>query len=174
MYLFRIKADAADIDVPAIRALVGTAVIFCLLYRQQHSVIAGVICTILTVAVLLFTQTLLVRYKINPLLLMAIAAVLVFLATHSYIFPVIIILIMIAIKMAYVHPVVELDEDGVKIKKTLSTKKYDWQSFSNIVLKDSLLTLDFKNNKVLQLELDSSVQADEKQFNDYCAGKLMQ
>lgn len=174
MYSFRIKADAADINVPAIRALAGTAVIFCLLYRQQHSVPAGIMFTALTFIVLLFIQALLVKYKVNPLVLAGVVSVFVFLATHAFIFPIIIFLIMVAIKMLYVHPVVEIDGDGVSIKKTLSAKKYSWQNFGNIVLKDNLLTLDFKNNKVLQLEADGSVQVNEKQFNEFCSQKITQ
>ena len=168
MFLFKIKADASDIDVPVVRALIGTAVIFCLLYRQQHNPTLATVITVLIFITLLFTQTLLVKYKINPLLLMSAIAVLAFMATHSFIIPLIILSIMIAIKIAYVHPSVEINEEGIEVRKTFSTKTYDWQSFGNIILKDKLLTLDFKNNKVLQLEIESDTNADEKQFNDYC------
>lgn len=53
---------------------------------------------------------------------------------------------------------------------TLFKKRYDWQDFNNIILKDGLLTLDFKNNKLLQKQTldDDEDDADEDEFNAYC------
>lgn len=53
---------------------------------------------------------------------------------------------------------------------------YGWPDFNNIVLKDGLLTLDFKNNRVLQVEPDWNMSAEEgegypeteKEFNEFC------
>jgi hypothetical protein len=58
---------------------------------------------------------------------------------------------------------------------TFFKKKYRWSDFTNIVLKDGLLTLDFTNNKLLQREIeddDDEDDADEKEFNDYCQNQL--
>ena len=56
----------------------------------------------------------------------------------------------------------------------LFRKKIDWSSFNNILLKDGLLTLDFKNNRILQKEVDEEEEgdADEDEFNDYCRERL--
>jgi len=53
-------------------------------------------------------------------------------------------------------------------------KKYAWSQFSNIVLKDGLLTLDFSNNKVVQREVedDEEDDADEEEFNNFCRNQL--
>jgi hypothetical protein len=67
-------------------------------------------------------------------------------------------------------------------------KRYGWSDFSNIVLKDDLLTLDFITNKVLQVEPDwnSSIEEGgiepwevgegysetEQEFNDFCRQQL--
>ena len=52
-------------------------------------------------------------------------------------------------------------------------KQYSWNDFSNIVLKDNLLTLDFTNNKILQREtIDEEGDADEDEFNAYCESQL--
>ena len=67
-------------------------------------------------------------------------------------------------------------------------KSYLWPDFNNIVLKDDLLTLDFTNNRVLQVEPDWNmaiatgeieaweVRGDypetEKEFNDFCQQQL--
>ncbi|GAO44471.1 hypothetical protein [Flavihumibacter petaseus] len=52
-------------------------------------------------------------------------------------------------------------------------KKYHWKDFSNIVLRDNLLTLDFVNNRLLQREtIDEEGDADEDEFNAYCRSHL--
>jgi hypothetical protein len=67
-------------------------------------------------------------------------------------------------------------------------KSYGWPDFNNIVLKDDLLTLDFTNNRILQVEPDWNVSAPnagieswgvgegypetEKEFNDFCHQQL--
>ena len=56
---------------------------------------------------------------------------------------------------------------------TLLRRKYQWNDFNNIVLKDDLLTLDFKNNRLLQREtVDEEGDAGEDEFNDYCREQL--
>ena len=43
--------------------------------------------------------------------------------------------------------------------------------FSNVILKDSVLTLDFKNNKFFQVEIDSAT-ANEDAFNTFAKAQL--
>lgn len=52
-------------------------------------------------------------------------------------------------------------------------KDLEWKELSNVVLKDDLLTIDCKNNKVYQhLIKDSEQYAGEKEFNDFCRNQL--
>jgi hypothetical protein len=52
-------------------------------------------------------------------------------------------------------------------------KTIQWNELNNLVLKDGLLTIDFKNNKILQSEIiNSSVELNEKEFNDFCREQL--
>jgi len=60
-------------------------------------------------------------------------------------------------------------KDSITIS-TLFRRRYHWSDFSNIILKDGLLTLDFRNNKVFQREILEGV--DEGVFNEYCVLKL--
>jgi hypothetical protein len=67
------------------------------------------------------------------------------------------------------------DQDRVVIN-SLIRQRHDWSVFNNIVLKDGLLTLDFKSNRLLQKEVaddDEEDDADEDEFNAYCRGRLM-
>jgi hypothetical protein len=56
----------------------------------------------------------------------------------------------------------------------LFKRKFRWSEFNNIILKDGLLTLDFKSNRLLQKEVldDDDPDADEDEFNAYCREKL--
>ena len=64
--------------------------------------------------------------------------------------------------------------DNEIVINTLFKKRYTWSAFSNIVLRDGLLTLDFTNNRILQREVedDEEDDADEDEFNDYCKKQL--
>jgi hypothetical protein len=55
----------------------------------------------------------------------------------------------------------------------LFRKKYSWSEIDNVVLKDGMLTIDFKNNKLFQKEIDSGEnEASEMEFNLWVRDKL--
>ncbi len=67
------------------------------------------------------------------------------------------------------------DRDRVVIN-TLIRKRHDWSVFNNVLLRDGLLTLDFKNNRLLQKEVadddEDDDDVDEEEFNAYCRDRL--
>jgi hypothetical protein len=68
---------------------------------------------------------------------------------------------------------VEFSNDGVIVK---SWKKdfYAWQQLQAAILKDGLLTLDFKNNRILQKEIAGENHINESDFNVWCAACIHQ
>ena len=63
--------------------------------------------------------------------------------------------------------------DDVVVINTLFRRYYRWTDFNNVILKDDILTLDFKNNRLLQREtVDEDGEAGEDEFNDYCRQRL--
>jgi hypothetical protein len=64
--------------------------------------------------------------------------------------------------------------DGV-VLNSLFKKKWSWKEFQSVILKDGLLTLDFRNNNLIQKEVldDDEPDAPEDEFNDYCRAKLV-
>jgi hypothetical protein len=63
--------------------------------------------------------------------------------------------------------------DDAVVINTLFRRYYQWTDFNNIILKDDILTLDFKNNRLLQRETaDEEGEAGEDEFNDYCREHL--
>jgi hypothetical protein len=54
-------------------------------------------------------------------------------------------------------------------------KRALWKDISNVILKDGMLTIDFKNNKIFQQLIDEKMQSvNEKEFNDFCRQQLNQ
>lgn len=64
-------------------------------------------------------------------------------------------------------------KSGVE-KLNFPKKLYEWELFENVILKDDILTLDFKNNKILQAEIDPVTDVDEVKFNAFVGSKLEQ
>jgi amino acid transporter len=60
------------------------------------------------------------------------------------------------------------------VLNTLVRRKFGWSAFNNVMLKDGLLTLDFKSNRLLQkvVDDDEEGEADEDEFNAYCRDML--
>jgi predicted membrane protein len=64
----------------------------------------------------------------------------------------------------------EFSSESIK-KKNFPRDKYSWDKISNLILKDNVLTMDFKNNKIIQAEIENE-NINETEFNDFVR-KLM-
>jgi hypothetical protein len=52
-------------------------------------------------------------------------------------------------------------------------KEMEWRELSNLILKDGILTIDMKNNKLIQVNIEESATlVDEKEFNDFCRERI--
>jgi hypothetical protein len=52
-------------------------------------------------------------------------------------------------------------------------KTFQWKELNNVILKDGILTIDFKNNKLIQQTIDeSSAVINEREFNEFCKKQL--
>ena len=81
-------------------------------------------------------------------------------------------LFMILHVAALQKPIVSINERQV-IYPSFPRKKIDWQELSNLIIKDGLLTIDFKNNRIIQQQIaDISSTIDEKEFNNFCRQQL--
>lgn len=50
-------------------------------------------------------------------------------------------------------------------------KMFSWENLNNVVLKDGMLTIDFKNNRIIQ-QLIEEKHIDETAFNQFCTHQL--
>lgn len=61
----------------------------------------------------------------------------------------------------------------IVIYPSFPQRQIGWKELNNLVLKDGLLTIDFKNNKIIQQYVEEkSVTIDEKEFNEFCRQQL--
>lgn len=67
---------------------------------------------------------------------------------------------------------IAFDETEI-VLNTFPKKRYTWNQLNNVVLKDGLLTVDFKNDHLIQKELESDITINiEQEFNAYTKALL--
>lgn len=75
-------------------------------------------------------------------------------------------------KLAHRKLIVVVSDKKIIIP-SVPKKEVEWGELNNLILKDSLLTIDFKNNKLFQhIILNSDWDVDEREFNDFCKQQL--
>lgn len=69
---------------------------------------------------------------------------------------------------------VQVDQKFV-LYPSFPARKIEWNELNNIILKDGLLTIDFKTDKLLQSEIiESPAGLNEGDFNEFCRKQLKQ
>ncbi|HET9745515.1 MAG TPA: hypothetical protein VFP97_07380 [Chitinophagaceae bacterium] len=69
-------------------------------------------------------------------------------------------------------PVVTISKEEITYP-SFPKKQFHWKELNNIILKDGLLSIDFKNNKLIQQLIDNThAGIDEKEFNNFCEQQL--
>jgi hypothetical protein len=68
--------------------------------------------------------------------------------------------------------IVSVNENGISYP-SFPKKAFSWNELNNVILKDGLLTIDFKNNKLIQQLIEKRVDTvNEKEFNDFCSQQI--
>lgn len=68
---------------------------------------------------------------------------------------------------------VSMDISGITLPTTFSSRVVGWNQLNNVILRNDLLTVDFKNNKIMQLEvLDNVPDIKEDEINGFCRNRL--
>lgn len=171
MYTFHIKNTGPDFDIILTRALLGIAAVASVLYGSDtpgllHFVVAAVL-----LLASFFVKTLLIKYGVKRLLILTLAAGLLLLVTHSFFFAAILVIYGALAKKLYPKNFIQVGAQGVSLQRLFGSIIHPWDEFNQVILKDELLSLDFKNNKLLQLPVSYPLQAvNEDEFNNFCQG----
>ncbi len=78
---------------------------------------------------------------------------------------------------AYAMKATEIGFSKTRIRFSgMGGKAYDWSEVSNVILRDNILTIDFKNNRLFQKETDDTdddaYDGSESEFNTFCREQL--
>lgn len=58
---------------------------------------------------------------------------------------------------------------GIALTRVFKTMIFPWSAMDNVILKDNILTIDFKTNKIIQVDVaDQAAVIDETAFNRFC------
>lgn len=67
---------------------------------------------------------------------------------------------------------IAFDENEI-VFNSFPKKRYEWAALNNVVLKDGLLTIDFKNDQLIQKELESDTTKNtEEEFNAFAKARI--
>ena len=170
-FQFEIKSNPFEIVVPGLRALLLLSFLLILFTGKAQSWYQFYLPAFILLGTSLFLQKLMVDLTIPGTLLVLLGGVLVLIATGNLIAPIVTSGMYFLLQAVYRAPVMVIEKKGITLKKTLTSRYYNWQQLNNVVMKDQLLTLDFTNNQVLQLEISGN-EPDEETFNRYCTERL--
>lgn len=63
--------------------------------------------------------------------------------------------------------------EGVHLTRVFKTITFPWEAMDNVMLKDNLITIDLKNNKIIQAEVvENNRMIDEDEFNQFCKSQM--
>lgn len=171
MFSFRLKNTNISIEIYLTRALFAIAAVAAYVYTGNVYVRYGSVILLLAVAV--FTKTILKRYKVNQLVLLGAGAVVTLLTSGSVVFALILIIYGVFLKLMGKETKLEINTETITVQYALYNRIYKWADMDNVVLKDGILTLDFKSNKIFQSEVkENETPVNEQKFNKYCAEQI--
>lgn len=65
-----------------------------------------------------------------------------------------------------------ISERNITLPGLSGDRIIEWHQLSNVVKRHDLLTLDFKNNKLLQVQVINADHIEEDEFNEFCQQQL--
>ncbi|PSL46105.1 hypothetical protein CLV51_10381 [Chitinophaga niastensis] len=67
---------------------------------------------------------------------------------------------------------IKLDITGITLPTTFSKRLIGWNELNNVILRNDLFTIDFKNNRIIQLEvLDEPGKEQREALNAFCTSR---
>jgi len=93
------------------------------------------------------------------------------LGLHNYVIAIGCILMGILYKLSLQKLQLVFTKEKV-MKLNFPKKEFAWNDLNNVILKDGILTLDFKNNKLLQAEIEKMQDINEAVFNSFAQSQL--
>jgi hypothetical protein len=170
MYTLHIKENRPQLEITLFRALLFFAGLTSLLLKTNSNYLINVVAAILLFSSAVLIEFLLLKLSIRKFVLLTAASIVFLLATHSFIYSLIFLIAVLLSSNFNQSSQIYISRDLIQLKKGLINNTYHWNEFSNIILKDELITIDFINNRLLQLMVDEKLsKINEAEFNEFCS-----
>ena len=170
MYTLQIKENRPQLEITLFRALLALAALASLVLKTNSNYLINVVAALLLFLLAVSIDFFLVKKGIKKYLLLLVVSAIILLSTHSPIYALIFFSVGLLASNFNQSSQVDISSELIQVKKGIFSKTYLWKEFSNVVLKDELITLDFTNNRLIQLMIDSrKAQINETAFNDFCS-----
>jgi hypothetical protein len=90
----------------------------------------------------------------------------------NYIIVAVIVVLQLLYQVSKKQAVINVFENEI-VYTAFPARTFSWKELSNVLLKDGILTLDFKNNRIIQHEIvNSNRDVNEPEFNEFCRRHL--
>lgn len=84
----------------------------------------------------------------------------------------VIILFWIYLKKREFGETIVISETKIILPGLSGNRLVEWNELTNVIKKYDLLTIDFKNNKLLQVQVINTDLIDDGEFNQFCQQRL--
>ncbi len=137
--------------------------------KIQYSSIALLVLLLVIFLLQSYFKNSVYRFGLHPYFLLLVPA---WMATEVYWMAIAVFLFDILHSIAIQKLTVRVGKNIIRYP-SLPSKKIEWTTLNNIMLKDGMLTIDFKNNKLIQQPVDEDkTSVKEAEFNDFCRQQL--
>ena len=166
MYKFVFEKERKDTELILIQAILVIAAVAAFIYRYNNYQALGYISSALLLITAFFVRLIIIGKGVNKWMVLAVGAALLFAATFRVLFPLIMFFYGALIQLIVKAPELWVDEKGVTSRTLFGQKKTPWEDFNSVLIKDGLLVLDYRDNRVKYLPVNQDVN--EGEFNNYC------
>lgn len=169
MYTFKLQESQKNYDVVMVRvlfAITATASFLMIGTKGLYMLFVGLAAAIASYYINF------IRQKIKIDWLLCIAVIILTAVTFQLLFLLIIALHFALKKWVLKSYIIQVHEQGVHISRTLKETSTEWNKIEFVVLKDSLLTIQYKAAGYIQEPVELPKDCSEAFFNQFCNEQL--
>jgi hypothetical protein len=167
VYTFTIKNNKTDIEIALTRSMLAIAAVAAYVYKKEDQLYLSIAFSAFLLGMAIFTKYISTKIKTGKWIMLALAAGILYFVSGQLFFPIVLLGYGVMLKYLVIDPVITINESGVIVKRNYVTNEHSWADFNNVILKDGLLSLDFKNNKIRYFTITDPVS--EAEFNSFCS-----
>ncbi len=173
MYTLQAHTDTRSTDVYVLRTLLLAAAVWIVAYGVSSASWFRYPAFGVLLLLAWFCRFLQVHPSMTYLRIVILGASLLLLSTRNPLHAMLFVLFAFLPRLFYGNGKILFDETGVSVPHYGRTRHYSWSELQHVVLKDGLLSIDFRNNRLIQLLIETDkTPVDEQSFNEFCNRKL--